>query len=802
VWGLTGVSREVERWRAFAATIPDTALRRDALEALGSKRLNIDGAALFWTIPQTRSRELLRLLVAFEILADYLDCTSERGAHAGVNNGLQLHRALVEAFDPHLVISDHYHFHPWRDDGGYVQALVDACRDACLCLPSYDAVRPYVVRAAGLTAQVLALNHEPNPSRRDAALNSWANRHFGSGELLWFEWTAGASAWLTILALAAFAADPCRQACEAEAVYAAYLPWVSLVGTMFDSYGDLEEDAGNAAHSYIAHYPSLETAAERLTEITRHSLQEAASLPDGGRHVVVASGMIARYLSKDSVRTAQTWPLTTSLIRASGWLTRLLVPVLRAWRALHMRRTRPWKVWGTMSSAHSHADKHDKPSLPPASRLPSVAQTLAFWRDPHAYLMWCRRRYGTTFVMNSVGMSPLVFMSDSEDIKSIVRAPANVLHPGAGGAVIAPLVGEGSFMLADEDEHLLGRRAIMPPFHQQAVANHADMVRSIVARDLASWPRRTPVAIHPYLRALTLKIILRTIFGEDARIGELHARLFAMFSVTASLVLQEPPLRRLPGWRGAWKKFLADRSKVDKIIFSMIQDEVHARSHGSVLSLLLDTGELDVGRVSTPQIRDTLMSLILAGHETTASELAWAFQLLAHNQATAEHLVEDLDDGSERYLIATVQEVLRHRPVFLFAIPRVVHKPYEIAGTTYSPPTQLVGCIHLTHHEPNLYPEPERFRPERFLQAAPRPELWLPWGGGRKRCPGHHLAMLEMSTVLRMVLSDLRIEPVGNRIETARWRSVIVTPENGSRIILRGRQAGRSRTVGSRSFPK
>jgi cytochrome P450 len=182
------------------------------------------------------------------------------------------------------------------------------------------------------------------------------------------------------------------------------------------------------------------------------------------------------------------------------------------------------------------------------------------------------------------------------------------------------------------------------------------------------------------------------------------------------------------------------------------------------------------------------MSIILAGHETTASELAWAFQLLAHDQVVAGRLVDDLDGGSERYLTATVQEVLRHRPVFLFTIPRVVHRPLTIAGTTYRAPVHLVGCIHLMQHDPELYPEPNTFRPERFLDASPRPEVWLPWGGGRKRCLGHHLAMLEMRTVLRTVLSRLEIVPIGTAVETARWRSVIVTPGRGSRILLCNRR--------------
>jgi cytochrome P450 len=431
--------------------------------------------------------------------------------------------------------------------------------------------------------------------------------------------------------------------------------------------------------------------------------------------------------------------------------------------------------------------------LPPSAPVPSAIQTLAFWRHPHAYLEWCRRRYGSRFTVSAVGKPPMVFMSDPADIRTIVTAPANVLHPGAGGRAIAPLVGDGSFMLAEEDEHLAGRRAILPAFHRRLVHEHAEMVQEITAREVAKWPLSTPFAVHPYLRALTLRVILRTIFGsESTRLRELHERLLAMFTVAGGLTLQEPQLRRLPGWRGVWRSFLAERARVHRIMVSLIEDAPRA-GEGTLLSLLLEQHQSDGSKRSTRQIRDTLMSVILAGHETTASELAWAFQLLAHDPLVAGRLVDDLDAGGEQYLTATVREVLRHRPVFLFAIPRVVCRAFEVAGTTYRPPVQLVGCIHLTHHDPSLYTEPHSFRPERFLDAPPRPEVWLPWGGGRKRCPGNHLAMLEMRTVLDTVLADLELTAAGGKIETARWRSVIVTPGQGSQIMLRKRRRGLSR---------
>lgn len=430
---------------------------------------------------------------------------------------------------------------------------------------------------------------------------------------------------------------------------------------------------------------------------------------------------------------------------------------------------------------------------PPTAPVPSVVQTLAFWRDPHAYLEWCRHRYGHTFTIYPVGKPPLVFLSRSSDIQTIVKAPADILHPGAGGVVIAPLVGARSFMIAEEDEHLAGRRSILPAFHRRFTNEHAHIVRETAEREIATWPLAAPIALHGHLRALTLRVILRTIFDhEGRRVQELHARLLAMFSVTESLALQEPQLRRLPRWRGIWRRFLADRLEVDQIITDLIRHEAHARSRDSgVLAMLLGSRHWDKSDTGIQQVRDTLMSVILAGHETTAAELAWAFQLLAHNPTVMRRLVDDLDGGGDRYLTAVIHEVLRHRPVFLFTIPRAARQAFQVSATTYHPPNHLVGCVHLMHHDRDLYPKPHTFKPERFLAAAPNPEIWMPWGGGRKRCPGRHLALLEMRVVLHAVLSRLEVEPARRRLETARWRSVIVAPGDGCRVVLRERAAPR-----------
>jgi cytochrome P450 len=377
----------------------------------------------------------------------------------------------------------------------------------------------------------------------------------------------------------------------------------------------------------------------------------------------------------------------------------------------------------------------------------------------------------------------------------MLKAPAEVLHPGEGGATLTPIVGEGSFMLADEGEHLNGRKVILPSFHTKVVRQHTELIAEVTRREVASWSLGIPFELHPRLRAMTLEIVLRTIFGTSGRLTDdclyaLRDRLLKMLSVTTSAVFPEPLLRHGPG-RRIWRRFLRERAEVDELIYTIIENRCSGEElHGDILGMLLAAHNTDGSRMSPRQVRDDLMSIVLAGHETTASELAWAFQLLAHNPRVLARLIEEIEAGTgEEYLTATIKEVLRHRPVFLFTIPRAVKQPIEIGGWTYRPPTQLLGCIYLVHHDADIYPEPHEFRPERFLDEASSPTsyTWLPWGGGRKRCPGLHLAMLEMKTVLRTVLETMTIRPAARKIEHPRWRSVIVTPHAGSRVVLQRR---------------
>jgi tetraprenyl-beta-curcumene synthase len=331
-WGLPSVAVEVRHWRNLATRIPNEPLRIDALDR---KRGQSDGAALFATLPRARNRGFLRFLVAYQILWDYLDSVSERDAAVGLANGRQLHLALIDALDPDRPIRDYYRHNPWRDDSGYLRALVTTCRDCCAQLPGYDRVRPLIIQEAR-RAQVLALNHEPDPSSRDAALQAWVVKELVQGhQATWFELTGAASAGLAIFALLALACEPTFTDSDITLTSRAYSPWASAVACMLDSYADYAEDRANGDHSYISHYPTSSDAVDQVCGLVRRSLLELNTLKDSEKHVLIVASMVAMYLSKDSARTHAMRHATSCIASAGGSLTRALLPILRLWRVVY-----------------------------------------------------------------------------------------------------------------------------------------------------------------------------------------------------------------------------------------------------------------------------------------------------------------------------------------------------------------------------------------------------------------------------------------------------------------------------------
>jgi len=331
-------------------------------------------------------------------------------------------------------------------------------------------------------------------------------------------------------------------------------------------------------------------------------------------------------------------------------------------------------------------------------------------------------------------------------------------------------------------------------------------MEEVTEREVARWPKGEPIALHPRLQALTLEIILRAVFGLEA--GE---RLDAMRDrLTGILQFGSRPASMLPALqRGrAWREFLRGRDDADSMIYETIDERRSDAKAGAgataprlangdgeredVLAMLLEARHEDGSPMSPVELRDELMTLLVAGHETTASELAWAFERLTRTPQALARLTEEIDsDDDHAYVTATVHETLRRRPVLANAAPRLVMEPVEIGGWRYEPGVCLLADAYLVHHDPDIYPDPYAFRPERFLDEQPATYTWIPFGGGRRRCLGASFALLEMKIVLRAVLAENELAAAAPGYEGARRRSITLSPKAGSRAVLRARRPAR-----------
>lgn len=333
-WVMPTVAERVTSWRSRAAAIPSSHLRVDASENLHSSRLNTEGAALFATLPRRRHPALVGALIAYQTALDYLDTLSERPGCEQRVDGVWLHRALTEAVEPDGLLSDYYRHHRWREDGGYLRALVETCRSGCAELPAYERVRDRAVESARLMT-VQSVNHEPLPGRRTEALQAWAACEFpGRHELAWFEWTAASCSSLWTLALLALAADPHLREDDVVEAEAVYFPWVCAASTLLDAFVDQPSDRAEGNHSYVEHYDSPAQMADRLCEIVDRSARGARQLRNGERHALIVTGMVSMYLSKASARSPELRPAAQRIARAAGSLPRVQLPIMRTMRLL------------------------------------------------------------------------------------------------------------------------------------------------------------------------------------------------------------------------------------------------------------------------------------------------------------------------------------------------------------------------------------------------------------------------------------------------------------------------------------
>jgi cytochrome P450 len=421
--------------------------------------------------------------------------------------------------------------------------------------------------------------------------------------------------------------------------------------------------------------------------------------------------------------------------------------------------------------------------LPPGPRMPRAVQTVAWMARPMPFMERARARYGDMFTVRIAQEGTWVFLADPEAIKEVFTAPPGVLHAGEANAVLRPWLGDNSVLLLDGPQHMAQRKLLLPPFHGERLQRYGEAMAEIARREVATWPTGRTMRLWPRMQAVTLEVIVRTIFGEDetARLDNLRARLrdAAEHTTQPRTMLEMAALG--PDRVGASRGFRARIAPVDAAVFEAIaarraQGDLSGRD--DILSLLLQARHEDGSPMSDQELRDELMTILIAGHETTATALSWAIERLLRLPGGMERLREGDDD----YADAVIKETLRLRPV-LPAVVRQVKQPITVGGVDFAPGVTLTPCIHLVHRRPDVYPEPARFRPERFLEQPAGTYTWLPFGGGVRRCLGAAFAQFEMKVILQVVARERRLEATTPQAERVRRRAITLTPGRGTEVV-------------------
>jgi cytochrome P450 family 135 len=432
--------------------------------------------------------------------------------------------------------------------------------------------------------------------------------------------------------------------------------------------------------------------------------------------------------------------------------------------------------------------------LPPGPRAPAVLQTLAWTLAPTLFMDRCASRLGEMFTMTFApsGMK-FVLVSDPDAVKAIFTAPGEVAPSATGNSPVRPVMGASSVLVLTGPEHMRQRKLLLPPFHGERMREYEDVIVEATRRDMAGWPLGHPMRLQARTRAITLEVILRAVFGVDAqRMGPLKRaieelmepmNLLAVLRIALSRPTQERPTgaigRALDGLDEVIYEELARRRQVSDLA-----------ERTDILSLLLQARDEQGEPMTDGELRDELVTLLLAGHETTATSVAWAIERLVRHPDKLRRLVAEIDRGeTDEYLNAVVSETLRVRPVVPI-VARTLQEDFEVGGYRLPAGTTVAPSIYLTNRNPRVYERPAEFMPERFLGSAPETFSWIPFGGGIRRCIGASFATLEMKLMLQTMLSELSPGlPAGwratglGRGELIRRRAITLVPMAGARVV-------------------
>jgi len=441
-------------------------------------------------------------------------------------------------------------------------------------------------------------------------------------------------------------------------------------------------------------------------------------------------------------------------------------------------------------SAPAAVRRTDLPPGPPLPRWAQAALMLGFWPR---FLAACRRRYGDIFTVRIASMGTIVYLADPDDIKTVFAGDPAVYHAGEANSVLAGILGETSVLVIDEDLHRDRRRLMMAPFGRDAVARQTPVMAEIAAESVADWPVGRDFAVGPRMSALTLEIILRTVIGasDPQRLAALREAMPRVLNLGgwAMLAVANPALQRRPGWRFVPRRLRA----ADRLLYAEIAErrtDPDLEQRTDVLAMLVRAADADGRRMDDRELRDQLMTLLAAGHDTTATALTWALERLTRHPVALAAAVRAAEasaagdpDGDE-YLDAVAKETLRIRPV-VFDVGRKLTAEVELGGYRLPAGIMVAPGIGLVHASPALYEQPDRFDPDRMVGATLSPSTWFPFGGGNRRCLGAGFAMTEMRVVLREVLRSVDLATTTAPGERPRVRGVILEPHRGGRIRVR-----------------
>jgi cytochrome P450 len=407
-------------------------------------------------------------------------------------------------------------------------------------------------------------------------------------------------------------------------------------------------------------------------------------------------------------------------------------------------------------------------------------------------------RHGDAFSVPFPIWGRLAYFAHPDAIKQIFTGDPSVVHSGeAIEPVLSPVLGRRSVFVMDEDEHLRERRLLLPPFHGERVRGYADTFHELAARDVERWPVGQPFALRERMQSVTLEAILRTVFGvrDPERIARFQEEV-PRLARTGVLITMLPVTRRGTSRLMPWGRFLRARARIDELVYAEIDRglaDPAIEERDDVLALMLQARHEDGSRMTREELRDELMTVIAAGHETTATGLSWLFERVLRHPEVEERLRAEIESGGDEYLDATVRETLRVRPVVMDVIRRL-KRPMEIGGFDLPAETHVVPAIALVQRREDVYPEPLAFRPERWLEdAPPTTYTWIPFGGGVRRCIGAAFAQLEMKVMARAILERARLSAPDQSPEPQRAEHVTVVPARGARVVLDERLTAASR---------